>query len=234
MSSNVKAEALAPEAVSKQKYNYKEIISVGMFKENPVFTLLLSLCSALGVTSSTFNSIAFGFMVLVCLIITNTAISLIGKYTPSEIRIPVYITVIAAVVTIIEMLIQAFFPDLFAALGLFIALIVVNCIILGRAESFAGKNPVLPSIADAIGSGTGILIALSTIAVVRELIGTGGINLQFFSLRLFPQQFGIGFFVQPMGSFIVLGMIVGIITSTRLAKARIEKTKPKAPVAAKA
>ena len=227
------AEALAP---VKPRYNYKEIVTTGIFKENPVFTLFLSMCSALGVTSNAFNSIGLGIIVLITLILTNACISLIGKYTPDEVRIPVYITVIAAVVTVMEMLVQAFMPALFSALGVFISLVVVNCIILGRAEAYAGKNPILPSIADGLGNGLGIIVALGTMGVVRELIGTGALNslvtnlapYATFQLRLFPQQFALPIFNMPMGAFVTLGVIVGIITTHRNAKARINAAKAKA------
>ena len=234
------AEALAP-ASPKVKYNYKEIFTSGIFKENPVFTLFLSMCSALGVTNSAFNSIGLGIIVFLTLILTNGVISLIGKYTPDEIRIPVYITVIASVVTMMEMLVQAFMPALFSALGVFISLVVVNCIILGRAEAYAGKNPLIPSMIDGAGNGLGIVVALGTMGIVREILATGGLNSLItgfvaepvFELRLFPAQFALPIFAQPMGAFMTLGMIVGIITTRRNAKARMNAQKAKAaPVAA--
>lgn len=236
MESNVaKAEALAP-AKPKVQYDYKEIVTAGIFKENPVFTLFLSMCSALGVTGNAFNSVGLGIIVLLCLIITNGCISLIGKYTPDEIRIPVYITVIASVVTMLEMLTQAFVPGLFSALGVFISLVVVNCIILGRAEAFAGKNPLIPSIMDGIGNGLGIIVALGTMGFVRELLGTGALNsfianlapYSGIELRLFPQHFALPILTQPMGAFITLGTIVGIITTVRQTKARVNAQKAKA------
>lgn len=232
----VNAEALpAPGATAKpkKKYKYKSIVTDGIFKENPVFTLMLSLCSALGVTSSLVNSVGLGFIVLSVLILTNSIISLIAKFVPDEIRIPVYITVIASAVTIIEMVVHAFLPDLFAALGVFMALVAVNCIILGRAEAFASKNPIVPSIADAIGNGIGIIIALFTMGLTRELVGTGALSLGAFELRAFPQQYAISLFVQPMGAFLMLGILVGLITTYRMVKNDTKKAAIVAAAAAK-
>lgn len=224
----------------KQKYDYKEIFTVGIFKENPVFTLFLSMCSALGVTANAFHSVGLGVIVCLVLIITNALISIIGKYTPDEIRIPVYITVIASTVTIVEMAVQVLLPGLFAALGVFISLVVVNCIILGRAEAYAAKNPMLPSIVDGLGNGLGVLYALALMGFVREILATGALNSLVngfaphaaFELRLFPAQFALPLFGMPMGAFLTMGVIVGIITTSRQGKARVAAAKAKAQKAA--
>ena len=221
-------------SVSSPRYNYKEVLTSGILKENPIFKLLLSLCPALGVTAVLVNSIGLGFIVLISLTITNTAIAMIGRFVPDEIRIPVYITIIAAVITIMEMTVQAFMPDLFAALGVFLSLVVVNCIILGRAEAFAAKNTVPASICDAIGNGLGIIIALSTIAFFRELFGRGIIDIGIFELRIFPQEYAISIFVQPMGSFLALGLIIGVMTTITIAKNNQKQAKLKAQRAAAA
>lgn len=228
-------------ATAKQTHNYKAILTAAVFKENPAFTLFLSLCSALGVTSSAFNSLGLGIMVTVVLIMTNAMISLIGKHIPDEIRIPVYITAIASAVTMVEMAIQVLFPALFSALGIFISLIVVNCIVLGRAEAFAAKNPVLPSVVDGLGNGLGVMYALSLLGFVREILATGALNSLVsglaphatFELRLFPARFALPIFGMPMGAFLTLGVIVGIITTNRQGKIRIEAiNKAKAKAAA--
>ncbi|MCL1997068.1 MAG: electron transport complex subunit RsxE [Defluviitaleaceae bacterium] len=201
-----------------KKYNYKEVLTAGIFKENPIFKLLLSLCPALGVTAVLVNSVGLGVIILVSLIMTNTIIAIVGKFVPDEIRIPAYITIIAGVITIMEMMVHAFMPDLFAALGVFLSLVVVNCIIMGRAEAFAAKNTVLASIYDAIGNGLGIIFALAVIAFFREFFGRGFVDFGFFRLNVFPQEYAIGFLVQPMGAFLMLGIIVGIMSTIAVGK----------------
>lgn len=217
----VQAEALpSPGAITapKPKYNYKEIITVGIFKDNPIFVMLLSMCSALGVTSSIVNSAGLGVIILLSLMMTNVVISIVGTFVPDEIRIPVYITIIAAVITLFEMLVQAFLPALFSALGIFLALVVVNCIVLGRAEAFASKNSPLASFCDAIGYGTGVLMALLVISIVRTFLGTGTLDFGFFAFSFFPQEFALSIFVQPMGSFLALGMLIGLITTIKITR----------------
>lgn len=200
------------------RHNYKEIFTSGIIKDNPIFVMLLALCPALGVTSTIVNSFGMGVIVLVILVITNGLISLIGSIIPDEIRTPVFITIIAAAVTILEMLVQAFLPVLFSALGIFLALAVVNCVIFGRAESFASKKPFLPSVLDAFGYGLGSLWALVAIGVFRELLGTGSMNFGFFTLTLFPAQLALPIFIQPTGAFIVLAMLIGVFFVIKIAK----------------
>lgn len=219
-------------AAKEKKVNLKQTFTAGIWKENPVLKMLLGLCPVLGVTSSFFNAVGFGVIVIIVLLMTNSLISLVGKYTPDAVRIPVYITIIASAVTVVEMLVHAFMPDLYATLGIFLPLITVNCIILGRAEAFAAKNKVLPSMLDGAGYGIGLTIAMGLLAFIRELLGTGAIDLQVFVLRLFPEQFGISLLVLPTGSFLVLGAIIGIMVTIQLRKDDEKKAAQQAKIAA--
>ena len=149
----------------------------GFIKENPVFGLYLGLCSSLAISTSVNNAIGMGACVTIVLILSNCIVSLIRKITPSEIRIPVYIVVIASLVTVVEMVVHAFMSELYTSLGVFLSLIVVNCIILGRAEAFASKNGVVASSVDGLGMGLGYTFALLLISVVRELVATAGITI---------------------------------------------------------
>ena len=149
----------------------------GFIKENPVFGLYLGLCSSLAISTSVNNAIGMGACVTIVLILSNCIVSLIRKITPSEIRIPVYIVVIASLVTVVEMVVHAFMSELYTSLGVFLSLIVVNCIILGRAEAFASKNGVVASAVDGLGMGLGYTFALLLISVVRELVATAGITI---------------------------------------------------------
>lgn len=159
-----------------KKSRSKELTK-GIFKENPVFVLLLGLCPTLGVTTMVSNAIGMGFSVLFVLTCSNIMISLLRKVIPDSVRIPSYIVIIASFVTIIEMVLHAFVPAIYTSLGVFLPLIVVNCIILGRAEAFASKNTILDSIVDAIGMGIGFTLALILIATIREIFGSGTITL---------------------------------------------------------
>lgn len=159
------------------KNNHKKEFTKGIFKENPTFVLLLGLCPTLGVTTMVSNAIGMGFSVLFVLTCSNIMISLLRKVIPDTVRIPSYIVIIASFVTIIEMILHAFVPDVYVALGVFLPLIVVNCIILGRAEAFASKNTVLDSILDGLGMGIGFTLALILIATIREVFGSGTITL---------------------------------------------------------
>ncbi len=186
----------------------------GFIKENPVLVLYLGICSALAISTSLDNAVGMGLAVIFVLIMANTIISLLRNYIPTEIRIPVYIVVIASLVKVAEMLIQAYVPALYDALGVFIALIVVNCIILGRAEAFASKNPVLPSILDGLGMGLGYTFSLILISVTRQVLGSGMISMSnplnpeqvFFNIRLIPEGFEIGLFSTPAGAFITFAL----------------------------
>lgn len=193
----------------------KDTFLAGLFKENPVFVLLLALCPALGVTNTLENSLGMGFTVLFVLTASNTIISVFRKVIPTEIRIPVFIIIIASAATILEMFMAAFLPDLFNALGIFLPLVVTNCIVFGRAESFASKNSTILSAADGVGMGLGFTLALVMIGSFRELVGTGAFDIFGFYFRLFPVQFAISLFIQPAGAFIALGLIVGIMFSLK-------------------
>ena len=179
--------------------------SNGLLKENPTFRLVLGTCPTLAVTTAVFNGIGMGVAAAAVLIGSNLIISLIKKIVPNEVRIPIYVVVIATFVTVVQMLIQAFSPELDRQLGIFIPLIVVNCIILARAESFAAKNPPLNSIMDGIGMGLGFTVALVVISAVREVLGAGA----FFGVQLF----GAGFepaliMILPPGGFLVFGFAI--------------------------
>ena len=180
---------------------YLKIIKNGIIAENPTFVLLLGMCPTLATTSSAVNGMSMGLATTFVLICSNIVISAIKKLIPDEVRIPAYIVVIASFVTILQMCMQAFLPDLYKSLGLFIPLIVVNCIVLGRAESFASKNGILSSGFDGIGIGLGFTIALTLLGICRELLGTGKI----FALSVFPEQYGALLFVLAPGAFIALG-----------------------------
>lgn len=185
--------------------NLKVLIN-GIIKENPIFVLLLGMCPTLATTSSAINGMSMGLATMFVLTCSNAVISMLKNVIPDMVRIPAYIVVIATFVTIIEMFMKAYVPALADSLGIFIPLIVVNCIVLGRAESFASKNGVISSIFDGIGIGLGFTLALTLLGAVRELLGTGKI----FSLNLYPEQFGSLIFVLAPGAFIVLGYLIAI------------------------
>ncbi|OQY40601.1 MAG: electron transport complex subunit RsxE [Spirochaetaceae bacterium 4572_7] len=185
--------------------------SKGIFKENPVFAMALGLCPALAVTSTVWNAIGMGFGVIFVLICSNIFISLLRDFIPDEIHIPAYIVVIASFVTVVELLMKAYLPSLAASLGIFIPLIVVNCVILGRAEAFASKNSPLDSFLDGLGMGIGFTIALVAIALVREILGAGSITLfeqgdTLIKITLGPlYENPIRVFAFPAGALIVMG-----------------------------
>lgn len=155
----------------------REVLTRGIFKENPVFVIMLGLCPTLGVTTQVINGIGMGLGVIFVLVFSNIFIALLKNFIPNSIRIPAYIVIIAAFVTIVEMVMHAFVPSVYNALGIFLPLIVVNCIILGRAEAFASKNSVLDSFLDGIGMGVGFTLSLTLIAFIREVFGAGTITL---------------------------------------------------------
>jgi len=188
-----------------------KILTKGIFKENPVFAIALGLCPALAVTSMVWNAIGMGFGVIFVLVCSNLIISLLRNFIPDEVHIPAYIVVIAAFVTIVELLMKAYLPSLAASLGIFIPLIVVNCVILGRAEAFASKNKPLDSVLDGLGMGIGFTIALIAIAFVREVLGAGQITLFEQGETLVRIKLGalnenpIRVFAFPAGALIVMG-----------------------------
>lgn len=191
--------------------NNLQIFTKGFFKENAVFVLLLGMCPTLGVTSSAINGLGMGLATTFVLIMSNLVISLIAGFIPDKVRIPAFIVVIATFVTIVQFAMEAYVPALFDALGLFIPLIVVNCIVLGRAEAFASKNGALKSIIDGVGMGLGFSMALTMLGGLRELLGTGKI----FSISIFNEHYGMLLFVLAPGAFIVLGYLIAFINHIR-------------------
>ncbi len=191
----------------------KKMFKNGLISENPTFVQLLGMCPTLAVTTVATNGLGMGVAVILVLMLSNFLISLLRKFIPSQVRIASYIVIISGVVTAIQLLIKAYVPSLDKSLGLFIPLIVVNCIILARAEAFASKNGVLPSVLDGLFMGIGFTFALTILACIRELIGKG--TLFGFDILL---RFGyepISFFVQPAGAFITLGVVIGAVTAIR-------------------
>jgi len=177
----------------------------GIIKENPIFVLLLGMCPTLGTTTSAFNGLGMGVATMFVLVVSNIAISLVKNAIPSKVRIPAYIVIIASIVTVLQLVMEAYVPDLYATLGVFIPLIVVNCIILGRAEAFASKNNVASSAVDGFGIGLGFTLALTLLGTVRELLGTGAV----FGNKLIEGD-GILIFVLAPGAFIALGYLLVI------------------------
>ncbi len=182
-----------------------KVFTDGIFKNNPILVQLIGLCSVLGVSTSVLNALAMSVAVLFVLVGSNLVISILRKGIPDKIRIPAFIVVIASFVTIIDMILKAYTPDIYAQLGVFIPLIVVNCIILGRAEAFASKNGPLASVVDGIGTAIGYFIAITILAAIRELFGSGTILGYSILGEAYP---GIGIFQQAAGSFIILGIMV--------------------------
>ena len=180
------------------------ILINGIIKDNPVFVLLLGMCPALATTSSAINGMSMGLATMFVLICSNVVISLLKNLIPDLVRIPAFIVVIATFVTIVEMVMKAYVPALADSLGIFIPLIVVNCIVLGRAEAFAAKNNVLSSLFDGIGIGLGFTVALTLLGLTREFLGSG----KMFEFSLFPEDFGATLFVLAPGAFIALGYLV--------------------------
>jgi electron transport complex protein RnfE len=178
----------------------------GFIKENPVFALFLGMCPTLGVTSTAINGMGMGLATTFVLLMSNVVVSLIKNFIPDKVRIPSFIVIIASFVTIVELTMQAFVPSLFEALGLFIPLIVVNCIVLGRAEAFASKNTLLSSAIDGLGMGLGFTFALTLLGSVREILGSGSI----FGLKFIGGD-GILIFILSPGAFIALGYLIVII-----------------------
>jgi electron transport complex protein RnfE len=180
--------------------------SKGFFKENAVFVLLLGLCPTLGVTTSAFNGLGMGLATTFVLLMSNIVVSLIKRFIPDKVRIPSFIVIIASFVTIVELVMQAYVPDLFTALGLFIPLIVVNCLVLGRAEAFASKNNLVTSAIDGMGMGLGFTMALTVLGAVREILGAGSI----FGWKFIAGD-GMIVFVLAPGAFLVLGYLIVIV-----------------------
>lgn len=191
--------------------NYIKTITNGIIKENPTFVLLLGMCPTLATTTSATNGMSMGLATMFVLICSNFVISLIKNVVPDMVRIPVFVVVIAAFVSILQMLMEAYMPSINKSLGIYIPLIVVNCIILGRAEAFACKNNPLASICDGIGMGLGFTLALTLLGSVRELIGAGTL----FGVTLLPETCNVLLFVLPPGAFITLGYLIAIVNKLR-------------------
>ncbi len=211
-----------------------KIVTTGILQGNPTFALFIGMCSVLAVTTTFSGALGMGLAVILVMIMTNVVVSLLRKLTPDEIRIPVYIIVIAVSVTIVEMLMDAFTPVLADSLGVYLPLVVVNCIIFARAESYASKNTVLDSFLDAIGSGLGYFVAVCGVGLVREIIGTGTFgftnpfnNIELFRVTLFPAEYAVSFFVSNAGSFMILGLLAAAINaiSGKVIKNRLKKEK---------
>lgn len=191
-----------------------ERLKNGIFNENVTFVQVLAMCPTLAVTSSAQNGLGMGLSSTVVLIGSNLVISLLRKVIPDKIRIPAFIVVIASMVTLLQFLLQGFVPALNKSLGIFIPLIVVNCVILGRAESYASKNGPVSSIFDGLGQGLGFTLSLTVIAIIREFLGTG----KFFGNQILPEQFPALIFILAPGAFITLGILMGIINNKKLKK----------------
>ena len=192
--------------------NFKKQFNEGLLTKNPVLVQLLGMCSTLAITTSLFNGLGMGLAVTIILICSNVLISALRKVIPSQIRIAAYIIIIAGFVTVVDLALQAFIPALAASLGVFIPLIVVNCIILGRAEGFASKNGVLASAVDGLCQGIGYTVALVIVCVIRELLGSGtfggGLLNGGEGIRLIPAEFPAMQMVMPVGGFLVLGFVI--------------------------
>lgn len=188
-------------------------LTKGFLKENPVFTLLLGMCPTLGVTSSAINGLSMGLATAFVLVMSNTVISLIKNIVPDKVRIPAFVVVIATFVTVVEMMMKAYLPALFDSLGLFIPLIVVNCIVLGRAEAFASKNNVFSSAIDGLSIGLGFAFALSILGGVREFLGSG----KLFGFTIYPENYGMLLFVLAPGAFIALGYLIALVNKIKKA-----------------
>ena len=192
----------------------------GLLKDNPVFSLYLGICSTLAITTSVNNGLGMGVAVICVLIMSNVIISLVRKITLEEIHIPVYIVIIATLVKIIQMLIEAYAPALNTSLGVFIPLIVVNCIILGRAEAFASKHGVLDSALDGLGMGLGYTLAVTSMSLIREVLSTGMINLVnpfdetqvLFNIRILPDDYVISMFSSPVGAFVTFAILAALVS----------------------
>ena len=192
--------------------NFKKQFTEGLLTKNPVTVQLLGMCSTLAITTSLFNGIGMGLSVTIILICSNVLISALRKVIPSQIRIAAYITIIAGFVTVVDLALQAFIPALSESLGVFIPLIVVNCIVLGRAEAFASKNGVLASAADGLTQGIGYTVALVITCVIRELLGSGtfggGLLNGGEGIRIIPSPFPAMQMVMPVGGFLILGFVI--------------------------
>ena len=199
--------------MEEKKMSNLKVLLNGLLKENPTFVLLLGMCPTLGTTSSAMNGLSMGLATTFVLICSNIVISAVKKLIPDLVRIPAYIVIIATFVTVVQLCMEAYTPALYASLGLYIPLIVVNCIVLGRAESFAAKNGVVASAFDGIGIGLGFTWALALLGACRELLGSG----KLFGVTLMPEEYGSLIFILAPGAFIVLCYLIAIVNKLRKA-----------------
>ena len=203
--------------------NFKKQLKEGLLTQNPVLAQLLGMCSTMAITTTLFNGLGMGLSVTLILICSNVIISLLRKVIPGSIRIAAYMTIIAGFVTIVDLLLQAYLPDLSESLGVFIPLIVVNCIILGRAEAFASKNGVLASAVDGLCQGIGYTLALTIMCIVREFLGSGTFGAGLLNggegIRILPSQYPAMLLIMPFGGFLTLGCL---IAASQWLKARME------------
>ncbi|MCD7801886.1 MAG: electron transport complex subunit E [Clostridiales bacterium] len=201
---------------------YTERIYNGVVKENPTFIMMLGMCPTLAVTTSAVNGFGMGVSTLAVLILSNLIISALRKVIPDQVRLPAYIVIVASLVTVIQLLIQAYIPFLYDALGIYIPLIVVNCIILGRAEAYAAKNPPLLSVMDGLGMGLGFTLALTLIGIVRELFGAGTL----FGVQVMPDFYEpVSILVKAPGAFLVLAIIIAVMNGAHIDTAANEKVE---------
>lgn len=191
--------------------NYLKIVMNGIVRENPIFVLLLGMCPTLATTTSAINGMSMGLATMFVLICSNVVISLIKNLTPDSVRIPVFVVIIASFVTILQMCLQAYLPAINKSLGLYIPLIVVNCIILGRAEAFACKNGAAASFFDGLGIGVGFTVALTVLGMVRELLGAGSL----FGVAFLPETANMLLFILPPGAFLTLGYLIALVNKFR-------------------
>ena len=219
--------------------NKLQILTKGLIKENPTFVLLLGMCPTLGTTTSAINGLGMGVATLFVPTCSNVAISLIKNLIPDKVRIPAFIVVIASFVTVVQLCMEAYVPDLYATLGVFIPLIVVNCIIIGRAEAFCQKNPVGPSFFDGIFQGLGYTLVLIAMCVIRELLGKGSFGTGIFNtidgvigtgngIQIFPAEYGALVLTLPIGGFITLGCLIALMQYALRKSAEKKEAKEKA------
>ena len=191
------------------KNKYLERLYNGLIKENPTLVLMLGMCPTLAVSTAAINGITMGLSSLAVLVLSNFLISVMRNVIPDEVRLPAYIVIVASLVTVVKLLIKAYLPSVDAALGLYIDLIVVNCIILGRAEAYANKHTPGLSVMDGIGMGLGFTVALTLAGLVRELLGAGTV----FGLTVFPPKYAVGIMIQPPGAFLVIALFIIIMNA---------------------
>ena len=194
--------------------NKFKFIIESAIKNNPIFVLLLGMCPTLGTTSSAMNGMSMGLATLCVLVCSNAVISLLRNVIPDKVRIPAFIVVIASFVTVLQMVMQAYMPSLYETLGIFIPLIVVNCILLGRAEAYASKNGVIDSLCDGLGVGLGFTVSLTVLGALREFLGTGKV----FDMVVYNEEYGSLVFVLAPGAFIVLGLLLAVVNNFKAQK----------------